>query len=46
MNFIFMILLVLLILLFFNIYIKDINSYYYTFLLIFTLIIYELYFLK
>ena len=46
MNFIFMILLVLLILLFFNIYIKDLKSYYYTFLLIFTLIIHELYFLK
>jgi len=46
MNFVFMILLVLLILLFFNLYILDINSSYYTFLLMFTLLSHELYFVK
>jgi len=46
MNFVFMILLVLLILLLFNLYIYDINTLYYTFLLMFTLLSHELYFLK
>jgi hypothetical protein len=46
MNFIFMILLILIILLFFNIYLKQIKSSFYTCLILFVLIINELYFSK
>jgi hypothetical protein len=46
MNFIFMIILILIILLFFNIYLKQIPNSFYTTLLLFVLIINELYFTK
>ena len=44
MNFVFMILLVLLILICFNLYISEVNTSYHTFLLMFTLLSHELYF--
>jgi len=46
MNFIFMIILILIILLFFNIYLKQINSSFYTSIILFVLIINEIYFSK
>jgi hypothetical protein len=46
MNFIFMIILILIILLFFNIYLKQIKSSFYTALILFVLVINEIYFSK
>jgi hypothetical protein len=46
MNFIFMIILILIILLFFNIYLKQIKSSFYTTIVLFVLIVNELYFSK